>query len=230
MSSSLQWLSWRPITDVLRVDAQSYLDFSHGPLQLTPELKRYLQLPAGSNPRTQALGEQLRAELRAQRAPDTDTDTDRLIAAALQRLKAGGYTYTLEPGVVDSVHTADDFWFDSKQGFCEHIACLCRAHAQHGSARAHRDRLPGRRSQQRGQLLDRAQQRCPCLDRGLDCRPGWVRVDPTGAVAPSRVGQFQRLSAPPEPLPAPLETSSIRARWRSCVPSGRPSTTAGTSG
>ena len=26
---------------------------------------------------------------------------------------------------------------------------------------------------------------------------GWVRVDPTGAVAPSRVGQFQRLSAPP---------------------------------
>ena len=26
---------------------------------------------------------------------------------------------------------------------------------------------------------------------------GWVRIDPTGAVAPGRIGQFQRLSAPP---------------------------------
>ncbi|MBO1996962.1 hypothetical protein J4714_14075 [Staphylococcus epidermidis] len=53
-------------------------------------LKRYLQLPTGSNPRTQALGEQLLAELRS--PPHTDISTHDLIAAALLRLKTGGYT------------------------------------------------------------------------------------------------------------------------------------------
>ena len=200
MSSSLQWLSSRPITDVLRVDAQSYLDFSHGPLQLTPELKRYLQLPAGSNPRTQALGEQLRAELRAQRGADTDTDTDtdRLIAAALQRLKAGGYTYTLEPGVVDSVHTADDFWFDSRQGFCEHIASAFAVlmRGMGVPARIVTGYQGGDRNSVDNYWTVRNSDAHAWTEVWIAGR-GWVRVDPTGAVAPSRVGQFQRLNAPP---------------------------------
>ncbi|NIF85182.1 DUF3488 domain-containing protein [Comamonas sp. Tr-654] len=196
MSSSLQWLSWRPITDVLRVDAQSYLDFSHGPLQLTPELKRYLQLPAGSNPRTRALGAQLQAELRAQ--PGSDADTDRLIAAALQRLKTGGYTYTLEPGVVDSVHTADDFWFDSKQGFCEHIASAFAVlmRGMGVPARIVTGYQGGDRNSVDNYWTVRNSDAHAWTEVWIAGR-GWVRVDPTGAVAPSRVGQFQRLSAPP---------------------------------
>ena len=39
----------------------------------------------------------------------------------VQRLRTGGYTYTLEPGIYGT-HTADEFWFDRKTGFCEHIA------------------------------------------------------------------------------------------------------------
>ncbi|TYK67675.1 DUF3488 domain-containing protein [Comamonas sp. Z3] len=196
MSSSLQWLSWRPITDVLRVDAQSYLDFSHGPLQLTPELRRYLQLPAGSNPHTKALGEQLRAELHAQ--PGTDADTDRLIAAAMQRLKTGGYTYTLDPGVVDSVHTADDFWFDSKQGFCEHIASAFAVlmRGMGVPARIVTGYQGGDRNSVDNYWTVRNSDAHAWTEVWIAGR-GWVRVDPTGAVAPSRVGQFQRLSAPP---------------------------------
>ncbi|ACY34189.1 transglutaminase-like protein [Comamonas thiooxydans] len=196
MSSSLQWLSWRPITDVLRVDAQSHLDFSHGPLQLTPELKRYLQLPAGSNPRTRALGEHLQAELRAQAG--ADADTDRLIAAALQRLKTGGYTYTLEPGVVDSVHTADDFWFDSKQGFCEHIASAFAVlmRSMGVPARIVTGYQGGDRNSVDNYWTVRNSDAHAWTEVWIAGR-GWVRVDPTGAVAPSRVGQFQRLSAPP---------------------------------
>jgi len=196
MSSSLQWLSWRPITDVLRVDAQSHLDFSHGPLQLTPELKRYLQLPAGSNPRTRALGEHLQAELRAQAG--ADADTDRLIAAALQHLKTGGYTYTLEPGVVDSVHTADDFWFDSKQGFCEHIASAFAVlmRSMGVPARIVTGYQGGDRNSVDNYWTVRNSDAHAWTEVWIAGR-GWVRVDPTGAVAPSRVGQFQRLSAPP---------------------------------
>jgi len=196
MSSSLQWLSWRPITDVLRVDAQSHLDFSHGPLQLTPELKRYLQLPAGSNPRTQALGEHLQAELRAQ--PGAGADTDRLIASALQRLKTGGYTYTLDPGVVDSDHTADDFWFDSKQGFCEHIASAFAVlmRSMGVPARIVTGYQGGDRNSVDNYWTVRNSDAHAWTEVWIAGR-GWVRVDPTGAVAPSRVGQFQRLSPPP---------------------------------
>ena len=191
MTSSLQWMSWRPITDVLRVDAQSYTDFSHGPLQATPELKRYLQLPPGSNPRTKALGEQLRAQLGA------DVDTAALIAAALQQLKAGGYTYTLEPGVVDSVHTADDFWFDSKQGFCEHIASAFAVlmRGMGVPARIVTGYQGGDRNSVDNYWTVRNSDAHAWTEVWI-AGQGWTRVDPTGAVSPGRVGQFQRLSAP----------------------------------
>ena len=197
MSSSLQWLSWRPITDVLRVDAQSYTDFSHGPLQATPELKRYLQLPPGSNPRTQALGEQLLAELRAQPGANANADTGRLIAAALQRLKTGGYIYTLEPGVVDSIHTADDFWFDSKQGFCEHIASAFAVlmRGMGVPARIVTGYQGGDRNSVDNYWTVRNSDAHAWTEVWI-AGQGWIRVDPTGAVSPGRVGQFQRLSAP----------------------------------
>lgn len=191
MTSSLQWLTWRPITDVLRVDAQSYLDFSYGPLQATPELQRYLQLPPSSNPRTQALGEQLRAQLGA------NADTATLIAAALQRLKTGGYTYTLEPGVVDSVHTADDFWFDSKQGFCEHIASAFAVlmRGMGVPARIVTGYQGGDRNSVDNYWTVRNSDAHAWTEVWI-AGQGWSRVDPTGAVSPGRVGQFQRLSAP----------------------------------
>ena len=53
--------------------------------------------------------------------PLAGDDTAALVEAAMARLRTGGYTYTLEPGVYGE-HTADEFWFDRKEGFCEHIA------------------------------------------------------------------------------------------------------------
>ena len=41
--------------------------------------------------------------------------------AVLQHLRTGDYSYTLEPGVYGP-DTADEFWFDRRTGFCEHIA------------------------------------------------------------------------------------------------------------
>jgi transglutaminase-like putative cysteine protease len=100
-------------------------------------------------------------------------------AAAHRRLH-----YTLEPGVYGE-HTADEFWFDRKEGFCEHIASafvvLMRAM---GIPRAS---SPATRaaSSTRGRLLGGAAKRRACLDRSLAGGRGWVRVDPTSAVAPA---------------------------------------------
>lgn len=191
MSSNLQWITQRPITDVLRIDAQSYTDFSYGPQKQTPELRRYLQLPPDSNPRTLALGEQIRAQAGA------DADTAALLAAAMQRLRTGGYVYTLEPGVVDNIHTADDFWFDSKQGFCEHIASAFAVlmRGMGVPARIVTGYQGGDRNSVDGYWTVRNSDAHAWTEVWI-AGQGWTRVDPTGAVAPNRVGLFQRLNAP----------------------------------
>ncbi|MGE4329152.1 DUF3488 and transglutaminase-like domain-containing protein, partial [Diaphorobacter sp.] len=120
MSPELQWLASRPIASVLRYRAASHLRFTHGPERRTAQMQGYVQLPAEKNPRTLALATQMQADpqLAAQVAA---RGAQAYVDAALQRLARGGYTYTLEPGVYGE-HTADEFWFDRKEGFCEHIA------------------------------------------------------------------------------------------------------------
>ncbi|HEY0822847.1 MAG TPA: DUF3488 and transglutaminase-like domain-containing protein, partial [Ramlibacter sp.] len=114
MTSDLQWVASRPVVDLLRYRAASYLDFRHGPLRRGLVLPEYTQLPPGRNPRTMELGARL--------VRDTPSaDPAALVEAALELLRTGGYRYTLEPGVYGE-DTADEFWFDRKEGFCEHIA------------------------------------------------------------------------------------------------------------
>ncbi|GGH50034.1 hypothetical protein GCM10010975_02710 [Comamonas phosphati] len=195
MAGELQWLTQRPITDVLRVNAQSHTQFQYGPREPTRELQRYLQLPAegspGSNPRTRAMGQQLLAAL------DDPGDTRALVQKVLERLRSGGYVYTLEPGAVDALNTADDFWFDSKQGFCEHIASAFAVlmRSMGVPARIVTGYQGGDRNTVDGYWTVRNSDAHAWAEVWI-AGQGWTRVDPTGAVAPARVGQFQRLQAP----------------------------------
>ncbi len=192
MTPQLQWMAWRPITDVVRISVQSHTQFSHGPLRSTRALGRYLQLPQDSNPRTLALARQMRADPQLQDAPPRAW-----VQAALARLRNGGYTYTLEPGVVDSVHTADDFWFDSKEGFCEHIASAFAVlmRGMGVPARIVTGYQGGERNPVDGYWTVRNADAHAWTEVWLEDE-GWVRVDPTAAVSPARVGEFQRLRAP----------------------------------
>jgi transglutaminase-like putative cysteine protease len=217
MSADLQWLSYRPITDLLRYRAESYPQFRYG---LSTDRRRrprrdldtFLRLPNGFNPRTLALAEELRRQ-------QPDGDAPAIVRAALERLRTGGYSYTLDPGEVGR-DTADTFWFDTKMGFCEHIASafvvLMRAAG-----------VPARivTGFQGGELNG--------VDgywtvRNADAHAwaevwyadqGWVRVDPTGAVSPGRIGQIQRLHAPEGILAgavaslSPTLLAQMRAVW-----------------
>ncbi|WP_418236109.1 transglutaminaseTgpA domain-containing protein [Diaphorobacter nitroreducens] len=120
MSPELLWSASRPISSVLRYRAESHLRFTHGPTRRTSLLNGYVELPAEMNPRTLALAEQMQADPTIA-ARVAASGAQAYIDAALARLRTGGYTYTLEPGVYGE-HTADEFWFDRKEGFCEHIA------------------------------------------------------------------------------------------------------------
>ncbi|MGF6345683.1 transglutaminaseTgpA domain-containing protein [Variovorax sp. W2I14] len=211
----LQWLSSRPVTDLLRYRAESYPQFQSGPVRrMGGQLQAYLALPPGTNPRTAALAAEMRNDPALAGAA-----TPALVQAALRRLRTGGYTYTLEPGVYGN-DTADEFWFDRKEGFCEHIASAFVVLMRNLG-------IPARivTGYQGGELnsIDNywiiRQRDAHAWAEVWQEGAGWVRVDPTASVAPGRIGQLQRLVPQPGLFAgafgamSPTLVQNLRAAW-----------------
>ncbi len=214
MSADLQWLTDRPVTDLLRYKVQSHTDFRHGPERQEVGLQEFVELPPGFNPRTLALAAEIRRDPRYAQA-----GTQALVQATLERLRTGGYSYTLEPGVYGT-HTADEFWFDRKQGFCEHIASsfVVLMRALDIPARIVTGYQGGEVNSVDGFWVLR-QSDAHAWAEVWQAGQGWVRVDPTSAVSPGRTGAFQRLAAPQGLVGQALGTFSpnlsaqFRAAW-----------------
>ncbi len=213
-AADLQWLVTRPVTDLLRYRAQSYPDFRYGPARRTAELQQDLELPAGFNPRTLALAAEMRRDPRYAQA-----DAPVLVNAVMERLRNGGYSYSLEPGVYGE-HTADEFWFDRKIGFCEHIASafVVLMRALDVPARVVTGYQGGEINPVDGFFTVR-QSDAHAWAEVWQAGRGWVRVDPTGAVSPARIGSFQRLQAPRGVIASAIGYASpdiaakLRATW-----------------
>ncbi|MDO9434862.1 DUF3488 and transglutaminase-like domain-containing protein [Hydrogenophaga sp.] len=214
MTGELQWLTDRPIGQLVRYSAVSHTTFRHGPLEPVPGLRDHVALPPGFNPRTLELAQQLRRE-----HGSGAQSTPRLINAVTERLRTGGYLYTLEPGVYGQ-HTADEFWFDRRQGFCEHIASsfVILMRALDIPARIVTGYQGGELNGVDGFWTVRqrdAHAWAEVWQQGL----GWVRVDPTSAVAPGRTGTVQRLSAPEGAIAGAIRSfnpnlaAQLRATW-----------------
>ncbi len=218
MTPDLQWFAERPVSDLLRYKAQSYTQFRHGPSQMQAGLIEYLRLPDGSNPRTVQLGRELQLDPRLQ-----GITTAQRVAFVMDRLRTGGYSYTLDPGVF-GIHSADEFWFDRKEGFCEHIASsfVILMRAMDVPARIVTGYQGGERNSVDGFWVVR-QSDAHAWAEVWAAGTGWIRVDPTSAVAPGRTGLFQRLAAPQGALAgaltgvfgtvSPTLLASIRATW-----------------
>ena len=214
----LVWLSSRVATDLTRYKAQSYPDFRYGPLTKTPSLQDFVNLPPGFNPRTLQLAVQIRNDPRYRSA-----DGLVLVNAVLERLRTGGYTYTLEPGVFGK-DTADEFWFDRKQGFCEHIASsfVILMRALDVPARIVTGYQGGELNAVDGFWTVRQSDAHAWAEVWI-AGQGWRRVDPTSSVAPGRTGAFQRLAAPQGLIASafngafgtvsPSMVANIRAAW-----------------
>jgi len=214
MTEELQWIAQRSINSLVRYRASSHLDFGHGPLQAEIGLQDYLQLPPGFNPRTL----QLAQELRRQHGPGPAA-APALVNAALARLRTGGYSYTLEPGVYGR-HTADEFWFDRKAGFCEHIASgfAVLMRAMDIPARVVTGYQGGEVNGVDGFWTVRQRDAHAWTEVWIQGE-GWVRVDPTGSVFPGRIGSLQRLRAPAAGFAGaignfnPTLIAQLRATW-----------------
>lgn len=195
-TDDLQWVSNRPLTERLRLRSVAYPSFQHGPLQPIVGLQDYLELPPGHNPRTLAWAMALRRDPRYANA-----NAATLAAALLAHIQRDGYTYTLTPGLYgeqDPRTAIDEFWLDRKQGFCEHYATafvvLMRAldvPARVVTGYQGMDPAPvdGYRIVRQSYAHAWAEYWQPHV--------GWVRADPTAAVAPDRVLRSRPLATPP---------------------------------
>ncbi|MBL8345567.1 MAG: DUF3488 domain-containing transglutaminase family protein [Rubrivivax sp.] len=210
----LQWQADRPLAERIRIEASAWLDFRHGPSEPVAGLRDFMALPAQAHPRTRAWAAALRQRPELQRA-----DAAQLSAAVLQHIRTGEYTYTLEPGTYDG-DAIDEFWLDRKLGFCEHFAAayVVVMRALDVPARIVTGYQGIEATMQEGYWIVRQSNAHAWAEYWLPDQ-GWVRIDPTAAVAPERV-QSGRSLAPPQGLVAgalstldPALAARLRGAW-----------------
>ncbi len=191
-TGDLQWLSNRPITDVMRISMESHPNYRFGMRASNRELAFNRRLPSTSNPRTQAWVAQLVAEI-----GETPERNRQLVQRLIQQLRTGGYTYTLDPGLYTG-QAADQFWFDRKEGFCEHIsaAFVIALRSAGVPARIVTGYQGGERNGVDGYWTVRQADAHAWAEVWLGETDGWVRIDPTAAVSPGRIGASQRINTP----------------------------------
>lgn len=136
------------------------------------------RLPKALNPRARRLAEDWRTQ-----APSDSA----IVGLALAMYREQAFFYTLEPPRLgrDSV---DDFLFGTRRGFCEHYASsftyLMRAAGI--PARVVTGYQGGTRNALSDYYIVRQSDAHAWSEVWLEGR-GWVRIDPTAAVAPSRI-------------------------------------------
>jgi protein-glutamine gamma-glutamyltransferase len=153
----------------------------HPTQQPTPlsagDRRRDTSLPPGQNPRTARLASDLRRQAPGDRA---------LVQAALDLLRSGGFTYSLDP-VPLAADQIDDFLFHTKSGFCEHYAsafvALMRAAGM--PARVVTGYLGGELNPIGGYYVVRQSDAHSWAEVWL-AGEGWTRIDPTAVVEPER--------------------------------------------
>ncbi|HEY9253383.1 MAG TPA: DUF3488 and transglutaminase-like domain-containing protein [Stenotrophomonas sp.] len=178
LSPDYELVSERALTGMTRWRLQSAPPLAFD-VTLPPSLRRAaLRLPPGFNPRTLTLGQQWRREA---------GNDDAAIVSRAMRWIHDEFAYTLEtplPGH-DGV---DEFLFDQKRGFCEHFssAFVVLMRAAGIPARVVTGYVGGVRNPIGDYYVVRRMDAHAWAEVWMAGR-GWVRVDPTAAVAPERV-------------------------------------------
>jgi len=191
LSGELEFQSLDPIAERVRYDLVSFVHYKLQP-DASPVDGQWLTLPYGINPRARAEGQAIASE----------PDPARRVAAVLREFAQGGFVYTLQPPLLPGRDAVDDFLYGTRAGFCEHYAgafvFLMRAAGV--PARVVTGYQGGDLNPLDGYLTVRQSDAHAWAEVWLPHR-GWVRVDPTAAVAPERV---QRGLAQALPAPAPF--------------------------
>lgn len=168
-----------PVHSVLHYRALAYPDAT-----IDSELpdwmrRRETQLPDGDNPRIVAFARELAAR---------DADPETFLGNVLDYIRTEPFFYTLNPPTLGDTNSVDAFWFDSRRGFCSHFAgaFVYIARAAGIPARMVGGYQGGEVNPLTGHLVVRQYDAHAWTEVWLAGR-GWVRIDPTAAVAPARI-------------------------------------------
>lgn len=167
-----------------------------------------LRLPSNRNPKAVALAQQWRNEVSSDEA---------LIARVLRHFREQPYVYTLQPPAL-GLHTVDDFLFDTRRGFCGHYssAFVTLMRAAGVPARVVTGYQGGEAN---GDYFIIRQSDAHAWAEVWLAGQGWVRVDPTAAVAPERVELGLGAAVPAdEPVPGLARRTgallrTLQLRW-----------------
>jgi transglutaminase-like putative cysteine protease len=191
LRSDLQWQVSPPVASVVQVRAQAWDQWRHGTRAGAYALRDLVDLPAGFNPRTMAWA----AELRRQPGMDT-ADARTLANAVLAHVRSAGFNYTFRPGTYGR-DAVDEFWLDRRAGFCEHFASafVVVMRALDVPARIVTGYQGADPAPVDGWWVVR-QRHAHAWAEIWQPGEGWLRVDPTAAVAPDRIERSRNLVPP----------------------------------
>lgn len=167
-----------PVAARTRYQTRSWLSYRLEAQGLPPWRRALnLALPAGFNPETQRIAQQWREE-----TPEPEALIERLL-----QLYRREFVYTLTPPLLGT-HTVDEFLWDKKQGFCEFYASsfVIFMRAAGIPARVVTGYQGGERHPTEAYLLVHQYDAHAWAEVWLPGK-GWVRIDPTAAVAPQRI-------------------------------------------
>ena len=209
----LQWQTDRVVAERIRYSARAWLRSRHGGELEPAEHAEALYLPEGFNPRIRAWAAEFRREHNLPRG-----DVQATSAAVLAYIRKNDFSYTLAPGTYGR-DAVDEFWLERRAGFCEHFAVsfVVVMRALGIPARV----ITGYQGAERG--LDGyyivRQSHAHAWAEAWQAGRGWVRLDPTAAVAPERVMRSLSLEPAPGLVSGALRTMSpelqaqLRAGW-----------------
>jgi len=185
----LQWRTRRPIQQRVRLRATAGLDDRL--VGATPaDLRENLRLPPQFFPRTRAWSQRW---LREHSKPGETPDPDAIVESLYRYIGHAGFTYTLSPGAYEA-DPVDEFWLDRKVGFCEHFATsfVVVLRAMGIPARLVTGYQGTDAQPEDGWLVVRQSNAHAWAEYWNPSR-GWVRADPTAAVAPDRIERGRAL-------------------------------------
>ena len=106
----------------------------------------------------------------------------------LAHFNSNPFSYTLQPPLLGSNRPVDEFLFDSRQGFCEHYAAafVTMMRVAGYPARVVIGYLGGELNPRANQITVRQSDAHAWTEYWSE-NLGWVRVDPTAAIAPERI-------------------------------------------
>ena len=171
-------LAGEPVVARIRYDGAARLDARIGLNETRLSLQEWLQLPPGHARRTMAMAARWRAE---------EDDAQRLVERALSMFRDNAFRYTTTPPLLES-DPVDRFLFETRAGFCEHYASafVVLMRALDIPARVVTGYQGAEHNTSDDYWIVRQADAHAWAEVWLEGR-GWVRVDPTSAVAPERI-------------------------------------------